>query len=327
MADQPASPTTPPAVTDLPAATGVGILLLCLVGLGVLLVAIADPWGRKEAKVGTGGEPVVFVISPEYALNAHAEGMKALGDFLSERTGLAVQVRSAATPVEAIDAFQGTGTADVGLLRLFEYLLARAEYGVEAGMQVLRKDGADTFAGVVVVRSDNRTQKLAELAFTKIAFVDEFSTTGFVFPMKLFHDQGVKVETYFAKSHPEVLDCLRNNTAAAATTYADAVVGKPEFRVIATTAPIPNEPIFFRKGFAQEKRARICSALEYLAGTPEGKALLGKFADITGVRGVTDAHYQEVLGVVAAAGKTIYDVVPGGLSIDTRKRYRDLVPH
>ncbi|MEK7865719.1 MAG: phosphate/phosphite/phosphonate ABC transporter substrate-binding protein [Planctomycetota bacterium] len=324
MSDQPASPPTPPSVPVLPAATGVGILLLCLVGLGVLLVAIADPWGRKEGQVGTSDEPVVFVVSPEHARSAGEQGMKALGDFLSERTGLKVQVRTEKSSVEAIDSFKGT--ADVGLLGLFEYLLARAEHGVEAGVQVLRKDRVDTFAGVVVVRADIKTQKLAELAFTRVAFVSPYSTTGYVFPMKLFADQGVKVEAHFAGSHAEALECLRNNTAAAATTYADHVAGKPEFRVISTTPPIPNEPIFFRKDFERGKRERICSALEYLAGTPEGRALLAKFADITGVRAVTDAYYQEVLGVVAAAGKTIYDVVEDGLSIETRRRYLDLAP-
>ncbi|GEM_PF-2439467 len=325
MADEPTSPPTPPAVTGLPPAVGAAIVLICLAALGILLVAIADPWGRSEGRVGTSGDPVVFVLSPAHARDARAQGMKALGDFLFKQTGLAVQVRSAASSVEAIDAFGGT--ADMGLLGLFEYLLARAEYGVEAGIQVLRKDAANSFTGVIVVRSDAPTRKLAELARTRFAFVTPYSTTGFVFPMKLLADEGVAVESHFAGGHPEALECLRNKSAAATATYADSVAGSAEFRVIASTPQIPNEPIFFRKGFAQEKRDRLYAALEYLATTPEGKELLPKFADITGVRGITDAHYQEVLGVVSAAGQTIYQVVPDGVSMEERKRYLDLVPH
>ncbi len=105
------------------------------------------------------------------------------------------------------------------------------------------------------------------------------------------------------------------------------MAGQPEFRVIATTPAIPYEPVFFRKGFEAGKRERICSALEYLGKTEDGRALLSRFADVTGVRGITDAHYQEVLGVLSAAGKSIYDVVPEGVSIETRRRYLDLMPH
>lgn len=324
MADASPNPTTPVQASHLPHGTAIGILLFCVVALGILFVAIADPWTRTEAQIGTSRAPVVVMLSPAHARSAGAEGMKALGNALSDRTGLTIEVRAAKTPLDAINAF--AGEADVGLLGLFEYLLARSEHGVEAALQVLRRDQVDSFRGVIVVRSDARTQKITELDHTKVAFVDEYSTSGFVFPMKLFADKQIQVEIHFAGSHPAVLDCLRSNTAAAGATYADAVAGRPEFRAIETTPPIPNEPIFFRKDFEPEKRERLCSAIEFLAGTDTGRELLSKFADVTGVRRTTDAHYQDVLAVIAATGRTIYEIVPDGLTLEARRRYLDLAP-
>lgn len=301
-------------------------LAVALAGAGVccIILAVRDPWGRKEALVGSITTPVVFVLSPDHADKCGEDGLRELSRFLEERTGFAVEVKAAKSPVEGIDAFGGT--ADVGILPLFQYLLARSEYGAEAGLLALRRDGQEMFDGVLVVRAQGGPTKLAELAGRTVAFKDAYSTSGFVFPMKRLADAGIRVQVEFEKTHAQVLARLREGKAAAGATYADQVADDPAFRILARTDPIPNEPVIFRKGFAADKRDRICAALEYLGQEEQGKKLLAKMADITGFRRVTDDHYLEVLATVTAAGKTLYDVVPEGLSVDTRRRYLELAP-
>ncbi len=306
-----------------PAALALAVLLAGA-GICCIILAVRDPWGRKEGFVGSITTPVVFVLSPDHARDCGDAGMRELSKFLEERTGFTVEVKAANSEVEGIDAFGGA--ADAGILPLFQYLLARSEYGAEAGLQVLRKNGQPTFEGVLLVRAQGGPTKLAELAGQTVAFVTPYSTSGFVFPMKTLADAGIRVQVEFAKTHPEALARLRAGKAAAAATYADHAAGDPAFRVLARTLPIPNEPVIFRKGFPIEKRDGICAALEYLGQEESGKQLLARMTAITGFRRITDDHYQEVLSAVTAAGKTLYDMVPEGLSVDTRRRYLELAP-
>jgi len=279
----------------------------------------------RERNVGAPGTPVIFMLSPEHGNPGRLDAgeRRALADGLRAASGLEVEVRVAATPIAAIEAFGGE--ADVGLLSLFEYLLARLEYGVEARLQVLRGEGADAYAGEILVRAPSRVRKVEDLAGKRIAYVDPHSTSGFIFPAKLLADAKVSVVPEFAGSHEKALERLREGEVDAAATYAGAAAGKP-FRAIARTPPIPDEPVFFRRGFPEEKRERLAAALERVAATPEGRRLLGDVAAITGFKPATDAAYADVLAVIRAAGKTVYEVVPEGVRVESRTRGIHSVP-
>src|SRR5258706_329444 len=105
------------------------------------LVCAAGCQRRDLAAVGGPRAPLVLLVSPSHAAGARPDELRALGSLLGGASGLAVEVRVAATPEAAVQAF-GRDEADAGLLSLFEYLLARQEYGVDARLQVLRDGGA-----------------------------------------------------------------------------------------------------------------------------------------------------------------------------------------
>lgn len=278
---------------------------------------------QQEAELGKPASPIVFVLSPDHGRELSRDDQASLAALLEAESGLAVEVRVAASPLAALEAFGAR--ADVGLLNLFEYLLARDHYGVRARLQALRA-GAEAYAGEILVRSDGPIQALGDLAGRSIAYVDPFSTSGFVFPATLLADAHVHPVAEFAGSHAEALGRLRAGRSDAAATFAGAAAHDSGLRVLAHTADIPNEPVFFRAGLAADKVARLEAAFARLAELPEGKRLLGLSAGITGFHAVEDAAYASALAAIRAAGKTVYDVVPEGVWIDARFRNLDYVP-
>lgn len=302
--------------------------LLLTLGLALaFVVAIVFRYQARrqaEADRGSSATPVVFLLSQQHGAQLTVEDRQALGAYLQKESGLVVDVRVAPSSFDGIAGF--ADTADVGLLGLFEYLLARAEYAVDAQLQVLRENGAATYTGEILVPSESPVKSVKDLQGKRFAYVDAFSTSGFVFPAKLLADASVRVTPEFAGSPGEVLARLKDGRVDAGAVYSGANTDTAALRVVATTDAIPNEPVFFRRGLVPEKREKLRAALEKLGSTPEGRTILHRIANITGFQRIDDAHYEPVLATVRAAGKTIYEVVPEGTRVESERRGIELVP-
>lgn len=292
----------------------------CAVALGA---AVLRHPRRDEASVGTADNPVVVLLGARHAARLGPADLAELARTVGERSGLVVELRVEADPVAAIDAFGGP--ADAGLLSLFEFLLASSEHQVEPRLQLLRAGQATGYTGEILVQARSPIQAVRDLAGRRVAFVDPHSTSGFVFPMQLLALAHIDVEPVFAGSHEQALAKLASGEVAAAATYEDPARVDPALRVIARTQPIPNEPVFFRRGLDPAKRDRLVAALVELPATPAGRRLLPTIAGAVGFGPASAATYAEARRAIAAARKTLYDLVPGGWAIE-RRRTTDVVP-
>ena len=66
--------------------------------------------------------------------------------------------------------------------------------------------------------------------------------------------------------------------------------------------------------------------MQSFARTQEGKAVVRRMGGITGFRDIEAAHYQPVLATIRAAGKSVFEVVPDGLRIESKQRGIEYVP-
>lgn len=296
------------------------VLAICLIAVAVLLMKSRHE--AHERDLGESGRPILFVLSPDHGRQVTPNQRAVLADFLRKESGFNVEVYVAETPLDAIEAFGGGPRveADMGILNLFEYTLARNEYKVEAARQVLRKGSSTGYAGVIVVRSDGLIRDLAGLGGKTIAYTDPFSTSGFVFAARSLADAGVNLRHVFAGNHEQAVAQLRAGQVDAAATYDAMVRNDPSFRIIARTDTIPNEPVFFRSGLRPDKRDRLAAAIDRFAKSSDGPAILSAVADIEGFRAITDLHYAPVLETARAAGRSVYQLVPEGLRVESRRR-------
>lgn len=264
---------------------------------------------RDLDAVGETETPLVILLSPFHATDT--EQIDTLTNYIEAETGLAITVRVAPSEEVAV-SIAGTYQFDIGILPLFDYLFCHREYGVQAGLQVLREDGARTYRGEILVQTDSDITEIAQLEGKRIAYVDSFSTSGFLFPASLLINAGVTPVTVFAGTHDLAVAQLREGEVDSAATYEGFAADATDLRSVATTEEIPNEPVFFRADLAAETRQRVIEALVGFSQTEDGRLVLSSIADITGFTVVTDAVYAEVDTAIAAAGHTVQDLVPNG---------------
>jgi phosphonate transport system substrate-binding protein len=287
---------------------------------GLLCLLVAASGGcrdRDQATLGQPENPLVVIVSPAHG-KAFPEAVVALQGYLRGATGMTVEVRVPETAAASIEAF-GDGKADVGLLTLVEYLLARREYGVAPRLQVLRDAGA-SFVGEIMVKADSDIKDLAGLQGRKLAFVDQYSMSGCILPARLLADARVKPLTEFAGSHEKAMTLLLEGKVDAIATFHGAAGTNANLRALATTPTVPNEPVIVHPKLESGKADKIVNALVAFAATPEGKRTLHDLSDITGFAPVTSQTYRGVAEVIAAAGKGIEELVPGGQAIAAANR-------
>ena len=273
--------------------------------------------GRDLKNVGEAGSPFVLVLSPSH--RAEPANLALLEKFVEEKSGLHLEIRVAESQADAV-ASVGSHAADAWLLPLFDFLFCHQEYGAHAGLRLIREGGAGTFQGVIVSRADGPVDKLDALTGKTIAFVDRYSTSGFVYPAKLLREANVQPKPVFAGTHEAVLEQLRSGKVDAAATFIHAVEGDTTLRVIATTDPIPNEPIFFRSGLDAAKRDLFVNAMIAFASTPEAAAVLRDIGDVERFEKVDDVAYKAAHDSIRGADRHVQDLVPGGWWIHHQNR-------
>jgi phosphonate transport system substrate-binding protein len=277
-----------------------------LVALSSLMLGAC---GREQSAVGKPQSPLVMVLSPAHGRKP--ERVKALRDFVADHSGLAFEARVAKDGEDALRRV-GSPNTDLGLLTLFEYLFAHQQFGVQAALQVVRHGGARTYQGEILVRADSKQRTLSDLDGAKIAYVDRYSTTGFLLAAKKLADAKLRVEPVFTGSHAQALTALREGRVAAAAVYVGAANDDPAFLSVSKTEPIPNEPVFFRAKLDADRRRRVTEALIAFGASEPGRATLAEMADISGFVPVTSADYDAAFALVQAAGKSVRDLVPRG---------------
>lgn len=292
--------------------------LLLLLPIGIWLTGVVPGCkGRNLENVGEAGTPFVFVLSPSHS--ADRAKLQKLEAFVEANAGMHLEVRVAPSQAKAI-AGAGSHGADAWLLPLFDYLFSHQEHHAQAGLRLVRNGGATMFKGVIVVRKDSGIEKLEQLADQSIAFVDRYSTSGFVYPAKLLREAKVSPKPVFAGSHEAALEQLRSGKVGAAATFIRAAEADPALRVIATTGPIPNEPVFFRQGLDASKRDQFINALIAFSKTPEGADVLREIGDIEGFEKVDDLAYQAAHDDIRGADRHVQDLVPKGWWIHHQNR-------
>jgi phosphonate transport system substrate-binding protein len=128
---------------------------------------------------------------------------------------------------------------------------------------------------------------LKDLNGKSIAYTDELSTSGYLYPKSMVQRAGVKTgHEVFARKHDEVIKLVYEGKADAGAAFYSPPSSKGEIHdararvkaqypdvekkviVLATTDPIPNDPIVFSKKFDAETARKLYTALvKFSTGT------------------------------------------------------------
>ncbi len=296
-----------------------------LLALTVASVIILSSCVAKKAEIGTAENPVKFFFIPSVDAKMLADKTKLVQAYLEKNTPYKYKIQVPQSYVAVVEAF-GTNRADVASLNTFGYILANERYGAQARIVVMRF-GKDTYQAQIVARTDSKIQKVEDIAGKKVAYVDPASTSGFLLPAKLFKEKNIKpTETVFANKHDNVITMVyQKQVDAGATFYSPPENGviqdarrlvKTQFpdveskiKIVQLTDEIPNDPMVFRKDLPEEMKEKITKALIEYIGTPEGQDTFHSIYGVTGLKTVTDEHYNGVRQMLSTLGQSANDLI------------------
>lgn len=259
-----------------------------------------------KSTLGSADDPIVMAFVPSTEAEKVLNSGEELAVLLGERTGLHFETFMA-TSYEAIVSAMGVNKVHVAWLPPMAYLFAHQRYGAEVRLKVVR-NGKATYRGQIVVLAANPAKTLADLKGRRVAFVEQSSASGYLYPRALMIENGVQPDTdlasfSFAGSHDSALLALIKGTTDAACTYDDArtkLAGSAvpdimqQTRVLAYTPEIPADNVSFPKDFPAELEQAITAGLLALAAEDKGKQIMMDLYEIEGLVAAADTDYDPV---------------------------------
>lgn len=293
-------------------------ILICL-----LAITISSCTNNKE--LGTKDNPIKFFLIPAQDMQALSDNGKVLEKFLTKDIGLEVRVDLPVSYIAVVEGF-GSKRADAAIINTFGYILAHEKYGVEARLMLMNR-GRDEYYGQIITRTDSKIKTIKDIDKKKFAYVDPASTSGYLLPMRLFKEEGVKPKDHiFSGRHDTVVAAVyQGQVDAGATFYTppdnegpkDArMLVKTQFpdvfekiKILKLTGPIPNDPVVFRKDLPEEIKIKIINSLSKYIKTEEGAKVLLAMYHVTDFKKAEDKDYDKVRGYLKDLGQTAQDFI------------------
>lgn len=247
--------------------------------------------GSLKSKPQSHRREILIGLVPEQDIFKQVERYEPLARYLASQVGAGVDVKLMVVPrYEQIISNFLSQKMDAAFFGSFTYILAHAEIGVQAIARPVGLDGSSTYRGLIFVRKDSSIRSIQEMRGKRFAFVDQYTTAGYLLPLAYFKKEGVDYrtylkESYFAGTHEDAIyDVLERKAdigAAKSTVFNrlkanDARVGK-ELMILAESPEVPENSLALRKDLDGSLKEKIKTALLTMQNSPEGAKILQEF--------------------------------------------------
>lgn len=283
----------------------------------LFLLALVSFSCQSKDKLGSKENPIKLFFKTSIDPEIIAEYSEEFISLLNQQTGLSF-VTAIPTSYNALIEDFGTSKADIGAMNSFGYLRAHDKFGAIARLRVVRH-GVDYYQGQIVVRTDSGINEVKDLHGKRFAFTDQFSTSGYMFPLKMLREENVELSSeVFAMKHDKVIAMVYKGEVDGGASYYSAPDAEGNFRdarqsvknefpdvgekvkIIATTKKIVNDPFVFRKDLPEEVIQKFISGLKYVIATPRGQVIFTKLYGVQGLVEATDSDYNELREMIKA---------------------------
>ena len=240
-------------------------------------------------------------------------------EILRKELGMEIQPFVATDYTGVVEALR-VGKLDVAFLAPASYVLAKNEANVKVVLKSERK-GIPTYFAAIITRADSGIKSLDDLRGKTFAFGDSLSTTGHVFPRKMFKERGIDPvrdfkQILYSGGHDATVLAVLNRKVDAGATYANSPDGQdtawmrylknPEdvkqIHAIAFSEPIPADNLVIRGDLDEAIGKKIVDVFINLSRDPAGKAMLRELYQIDGFVTATDKDYDSVREAFKIAG-------------------------
>ena len=248
-----------------------------------------------------------------------AQNAQPIVDILEKKLAVEVQPFVATDYTGVVEALRAN-KLDIAFLSPASYVLAKSEANVKVVLKSHRK-GLPYYYAAIITHADSGIRTLNDLRNKTFAFGDPLSTTGHVFPRKMFKESGIDPTKDFKSiiysgGHDATVLAVLNRKVDAGATFANFTDGKdaawmqylknPEeqrkIRAIAYSEPIPADNLVVSAGMDREFAERIKEIFLELSRDPAGQKMLRDLYQIDGFVTATDQDYDSVREAFAIAG-------------------------
>jgi phosphonate transport system substrate-binding protein len=280
------------------------LVILCLLGCGD---------SGKSAKVLRVG----FV--PAEDAQQVMQNAQPIVDILQKQLGMEIQPFVAADYTGVVEALR-VNKLDVAFLTPASYVLARNEANVKVVLKSERK-GIASYYAAIITRADSGIQRLEDLRGKTFAFGDALSTTGNIFPRKMFKERGIDPvrdfkQILYSGGHDATVLAVLNGKVDAGATYANSpdsddtawmrYLKDPKdvkkIRAIAFSEPIPADNLVINGNLDEAIAKKVEEIFLQLSRDPKGKQMMRDLYQIDGFVPATDRDYDSVRQAFDIAG-------------------------
>ena len=137
-----------------------------------------------------------------------------------------------------------------------------------------------------------------------MAFVDERSASGWLFPAARLLDEGIHplddITPQFYGNHDRVVEAVSTGEADAGATYAEMLRGGPgdliaDLHIVAKGDLVPHDAYVARPGLPEEVSTAMAAAMGEVSTRDEpGRLVLSQLRTVNGFIAVDDSHYDPV---------------------------------
>lgn len=212
------------------------------------------------------------------------------------------------------------GKIDFAFFSSLTYVQAESE----AKAKVLLKKvwNQPFYYSAIIVRKNSSIKNLKQLKGKTIAFVDEKSTSGYLYPQVALQKLGLKNADFknvqYSGNHSQSVKLLESGDVDAVATFSDDKKGdlgswqkfasQPKnFKIIWISEPIPTDPFCVRQGFYDTYPKFTHSLMFSLIDIFEKNKGTKKFEEVLGLKDLmpaTSSQYDPVREMVKALGVT-----------------------
>jgi phosphonate transport system substrate-binding protein len=240
-------------------------------------------------------------------------------EILRKELGMEIQPFVATDYTGVVEALR-VGKLDVAFLAPASYVLAKNEANVKVVLKSERK-GIPTYFAAIITRADSGINTLEDLRGKTFAFGDSLSTTGHVFPRKMFKERGIDPvrdfkQILYSGGHDATVLAVLNRKVDAGATYANSPDSQDtawmrylkdpadvkKIHAIAFSEPIPADNLVIRGDLDDAIAKKIVDVFINLSRDPAGKKMLRELYQIDGFVTATDKDYDSVREAFKIAG-------------------------
>jgi len=274
--------------------------LLLLFSIFVAQIALATP---KEIRLGF----VPGEAPEQLSKNAHE-----LARLLQSKIHIPVKVIIPKNYQNLIDQMKNKDV-DFAFFTAMTFVLAEKEAQAKVLLKKVWKE--PYYYSAILTRQSSKIRSVSGLKGKTIAFVDEKSASGFLYPMVMFKKKKIDTDHFFAKkifagNHQAAVRAVVDGKADAAAVFSDdpkahdsawtqyaPTALKKKARLLWISEPIPNDPFCVRQDFYDENPKLthdIMFALIDLAGMEGEPNYLKKLLDVKELKMATSRQYDPV---------------------------------